>query len=129
MKIIKRVMLLSALIMAFANVAQAGISKNEGITCVSKGSSVQAQFDDSRGNHSKYVTIGSKAGANYGCMGRCGGDCGGWAPSAWTKDCTDHDQCSFENGSTGGSGDSNCGDEFNEAADDWTFGVLRGCRG
>ena len=32
MKIIKRVMLLSALIMAFANVAQAGISKNEGIT-------------------------------------------------------------------------------------------------
>ena len=129
MKIIKRVMLLSALIMAFANIAQAGISKNEGITCVSKGSSVRAQFDDSRGDHSKFVKVGSKAGSNYGCMGRCGGDCGWGAPSAWTKDCMDHDQCSFENGSSGGSSDSNCGDEFNEAADDWTFGVIRGCRG
>jgi len=128
MKIIKRVLMFSAMLMALST-AQAGISKNEGITCVSKGSTVKAQFDDSRGDHTRWVKVGSKAGPSYGCMGRCGGDCGWGAPSAWTKDCMDHDQCSWENGSSGGSSDSNCGDEFNEAADDWTFGVVRGCSG
>lgn len=74
MKIIK-ILMMTTLMFAFANV-HAGISKNEGISCVSKGSSVKAQFDDSRGDHSKWVKVGSKAGPSYGCMGRCGGDCG-----------------------------------------------------
>ena len=128
MKIIKICMMITALMFAFTSV-QAGISKNEGISCVSKGSTVNAQFDDSRGDHSKWIKVNSKAGSGYGCMGRCGGGCGWGAPSAWTKDCMDHDQCSWENGSSGGASDSNCGDEFNEAADDWAFGVIRGCSG
>ncbi|AXT59102.1 hypothetical protein D1816_01640 [Aquimarina sp. AD10] len=105
-------------------------SRNEGITCIKKNSYVNAEYDDSRGNHRDRVKVGSKPRANYGCMGRCGGDCGRWwIPSAWTKDCMDHDQCSNVNNASGGGSDRNCGDEFNEAADDYIFGVIRGCRG
>ncbi|WP_299219357.1 hypothetical protein [uncultured Aquimarina sp.] len=105
-------------------------SRNEGITCIRKNTYVNAEYDDSRGNHSDRVKVGSKPRNNYGCMGRCGGDCGRWwIPSAWTKDCMDHDQCSNINNASGGGSDRNCGDEFNEAADDYVFGVIRGCRG
>lgn len=105
-------------------------SRNEGITCIRKNSYVNAEYDDSRGTHKDRVKVGSKARKNYGCMGRCGSDCGRWwIPSAWTKDCMDHDQCSNINNASGGSRDKNCGDEFNEAADDYIFGVIRGCRG
>ncbi|WP_108803009.1 hypothetical protein [Aquimarina sp. Aq107] len=105
-------------------------SRNEGVTCIRKNTYVNAEYDDSRGNHKERVKVGSKPRTNYGCMGRCGGDCGRWwIPSAWTKDCMDHDQCSNVNNASGGSGDRNCGDEFNEAADDYVFGVIRGCRG
>ncbi|WP_430907333.1 hypothetical protein [Maribacter sp. 2-571] len=105
-------------------------SRNEGITCIRKNTFVNAEYDDSRGNHVDNVAVGSKARENYGCMGRCGADCGRWwIPSAWTKDCLDHDQCSNVNNSSGGSSDANCGDEFDEALDDYVFGVIRGCRG
>ncbi|MCB1170759.1 MAG: hypothetical protein KDK25_10510 [Leptospiraceae bacterium] len=105
-------------------------SRNEGVTCIRKGTYVTAEYDDSRGSHNESVRVGSKPRSGYGCMGRCGGDCGQWwIPSAWTKDCMDHDQCSHKNYSSGGSSDPNCGDEFDEAADDWLQGVWRGCRG
>ncbi len=105
-------------------------SRNEGIKCIRKNTYVNAQYDDSKGSHSDRVKVGSKARANYDCMGRCGGDCGRWwIPSAWTKDCLDHDQCSHINNASGGGRDRNCGDEFREAADDYIFGVIRGCRG
>ncbi|TPN88630.1 hypothetical protein [Aquimarina algicola] len=105
-------------------------SRNEGITCIRKNTYVTAEYDDSRGNHRDNVKVGSKPRNNYGCMGRCGSDCGRWwIPSAWTKDCMDHDQCSNVNNASGGSSDRNCGDEFDEAADDYVFGVIRGCRG
>lgn len=103
---------------------------DEGVTCIKKNSYVNAEYDDSNGSHSDRVKVGSKARSGYDCMGRCGADCGRWwIPSSWTKDCMDHDQCSAKNNSSGGSSDSNCGDEFDEAADDWIFGVVRGCRG
>lgn len=104
---------------------------NEGISCIKKGTYVNAEYDKGRTGtrYSDRVKVGSKARSGYGCMGRCGADCGWGAPSAWTKDCMDHDQCSNVFNASGGSGDSNCGDEFNEAADDWLFGVVRGCRG
>lgn len=104
---------------------------NEGISCIRKNTYVNAEYDQGRNGtrYSDRVKVGSKARAGYGCMGRCGADCGWGAPSAWTKDCMDHDQCSARFNASGGSGDSNCGDEFNEAADDWLFGVIRGCRG
>jgi hypothetical protein len=106
-----------------------GISANEGVTCIRKGTWVTAKYDDSKGDHSESVLVGSTARAGYECMGRCGGGCGSWLPSSWCKDCMDHDQCSNKNYSSGGSSDANCGDEYNEASDDWMFGVTRGCNG
>lgn len=104
-------------------------ARNEGITCISKGSTVQALYDKNGSDVRRNIRVGSsyKGGS---CMGRCGAACGGWAPSAWAKDCLDHDICiRDQNGSNAGPFDANCGNEFNHAADDYTFGVLRGCRG
>ncbi len=101
-----------------------------GITCIKKGSSVKAEWNTrTQGYVSEWITTGSNWPNGYGCMGRCGADCGWGAPSSWTKDCMDHDACSYRNRASGGSSDPNCGDEFNEAQDDWTWGVSRGCSG
>lgn len=65
------------------------------------------------------------------CLGRCGSGCPGifTLASAWTKDCLDHDQCGRVLGGSTNPFDSNCGDEYAQAADDYLFGVIRGCRG
>ncbi len=122
---------LSAICILIATgLANAG-ERNEGISCVSKGSNVTATYD--KGSNGQVVNTQINIGQSYKggkCMGRCGGACGGWAPSAWTKDCLDHDICIVDqDGENGLSFDKNCGDEFNHAADDYTFGVWRGCRG
>jgi hypothetical protein len=104
--------------------------KNEGITCIKKNTIVKAEWNTQGSSYvSENILVGTNWPSGYGCMGRCGSDCGGWLPSSWTKDCMDHDACSYRNSASGGASDPNCGDEFNEAADDWTFGVVRGCRG
>jgi hypothetical protein len=104
--------------------------KNEGISCIKKNTIVKAEWNtQASGYVSEDILVGTHWPSGYGCMGRCGSDCGGWLPSSWTKDCLDHDACSYRNSASGGASDPNCGDEFNEAADDWTFGVIRGCRG
>lgn len=104
-------------------------SKNDGITCISRGAAGAADYDDDRGCHHDPVVVGSTARKGYECMGRCGPGCGRDGSGAWTKDCLDHDQCSHINRSTRGMVDPNCGDEFRQAADDWFFGTLAGCKG
>lgn len=104
--------------------------KNEGVTCIKKNTIVKAEWNtQASGYVSENILVGTHWPNNYGCMGRCGADCGGWLPSSWTKDCMDHDACSYRNSASGGAADPNCGDEYNESADDWTFGVMWGCRG
>jgi hypothetical protein len=103
---------------------------NDGITCIKKNTTVKAEWSTQAASYvSENILVGTNWPNGYGCMGRCGSDCGGWLPSSWTKDCMDHDACSYRNSASGGAADPNCGDEFNEAADDWTFGVIRGCKG
>lgn len=53
----------------------------------------------------------------YRCRGRCGPDCRGGA-GVYTRDCAEHDDCSYRTNASGGPRDNNCGDEFNEAAND-----------
>lgn len=104
-------------------------ARNEGITCVSIGSNVTALYDKNGRDVRTNISVGQSYKGGQ-CMGRCGGACGNWLPDAWTKDCLDHDICIVDqNGSNGLAADPNCGNEFNHAADDYTFGVLRGCRG
>jgi len=53
------------------------------------------------------------------CQGRCGAGCG-WlgGRGAWTVDCHDHDMCETFH-------DANCGDEWDEAANDYLLGINR----
>ncbi|SMF22766.1 hypothetical protein [Pseudobacteriovorax antillogorgiicola] len=103
---------------------------DEGVTCIWKGQGVYGQWDTAYGEvRGEWVTTNAHYGGNYGCMGRCGANCGWGAPSSYTKDCMDHDICSRRHNASGGGGDRNCGDEFNQAMDDWVSGVIRGCSG
>ena len=118
------------MLICVTSLATAG-ERNEGITCINKGSTVKAVYD--KGSNGTLIQKNIKVGNSYkggSCMGRCGGGCGWGAPSAWAKDCLDHDICIVDqNGQNGLATDKNCGDEFRHAADDYTFGVWRGCRG
>lgn len=115
---------------ALSTLATAG-ERDEGVKCINKGSNVTATYD--KGSNGQLIQKNIKVGNSYkggNCMGRCGGGCGWGAPSAWAKDCLDHDICIVDqNGKNDLANDKNCGDEFVHAADDYTFGVLRGCRG
>jgi hypothetical protein len=103
---------------------------NEGISCIRKGTTVTAQWNTQASSYvAENIVVGVNWPNGYGCMGRCGADCGWGAPSSWTKDCLDHDACSYRNNASGGSSDPNCGDEYDEAADDWMGGVWWGCNG
>lgn len=100
---------------------------NEGITCIRKNTYINAEYDNAAGESiSERVLVNGDR-----CLGRCGSGCGSWfsLASAWTKDCLDHDQCGRQLGGSTNPFDSNCGDEYSDAADDYLFGVLRGCRG
>ncbi len=104
-------------------------SRNDGIVCIRKNTVVNVFYDDDRGDINEPVLVNGER-----CIGRCGSGCGSifTIASAWTKDCLDHDRCGRVNG--GGSASTNpfdreCGDEYFEAADDFLFGVIRGCRG
>ncbi len=101
-------------------------NRNEGITCIRKNTFVTAEYDDDRGNIRESILVNGER-----CIGRCGSGCGSFftVASAWTKDCLDHDRCGRVNGSSTDPFDSECGDEYREAADDYLFGVIRGCRG
>lgn len=100
---------------------------DEGITCIRKNTFVTAEYDNAAGTSiNENVQVNSDD-----CLGRCGSGCGSWfsLASAWTKDCLDHDQCGRQLGGSTNPFDSNCSDEYSDAADDYLFGVIRGCSG
>lgn len=57
------------------------------------------------------------------CEGRCGAGCSWWDHD-YTQDCFDHDWCLNFHGGSSFSDNPDCGDEYNNAYDDWwaTFG-------
>jgi hypothetical protein len=75
------------------------------------------------GAHHGYTTVSHY---DFGCgapscAGRCGGGCGALnGQGAWQKDCLDHDRCNR----THGQQFEGCGDEWNEAADDYLNGEI-----
>ena len=111
--------------MNYQGVAQKSV--DEGISCIRRNTIVIASYNDDNGrefNESKLVD-GDR------CLGRCGAGCSQFfsIASAWTKDCLDHDACGRALGGSTNPFDDNCGDEYAQAADDFLFGVFRGCRG
>ena len=75
------------------------------------------------GSHHGYTTISHYdfGCGSTSCAGRCGGGCGVLnGQGAWQKDCLDHDRCNR----THGQQFEGCGDEWNEAADDYLNGEI-----
>ena len=126
----KLMMTLSAFIIVSSASLTYAASSNEGITCINRGSTVQAVYDKANG---RTIRRNIRVGQSYKggqCMGRCGAACGNFLPDAWTKDCLDHDICvADQNGQNQLGSDPNCGNEFNHAASDYIWGVWRGCSG
>ena len=91
------------------------------------------KFDDSAGNCFGIVMQAGECwgdhptnGGDYDCQGRCGAGCSS-GNSNWARDCLKHDVCSWYFSASGGSSDSNCGDSFGHATNDFlSFGS--GCR-
>lgn len=54
------------------------------------------------------------------CTGRCGAGCN-WFDNDYTWDCFDHDRCVDHYGGSVMSDNSNCGDEFWDASDDYAL--------
>ncbi|WP_010521381.1 hypothetical protein [Aquimarina agarivorans] len=100
---------------------------DEGIACIRKNTFINAEYDNANG---KSIVERVQVNGNR-CLGRCGSGCPSFftLASAWTKDCLDHDRCGRALGGSTNPFDSNCGDEYADAADDYLFGVLRGCSG
>jgi hypothetical protein len=119
-----------------------------GITCVGNGARCEAIF--SKGNEGSATTwtpgsnwalqrmavvVNENWGVNregvgdYSCMGRCGVGCTGFALfERRTLDCLVHDACSwalYKNGTS----DTYCGDEYNNAIDDFAGPGWTGCNG
>ncbi|GGO25305.1 hypothetical protein [Micromonospora parathelypteridis] len=57
--------------------------------------------------------------ASYDCMGKCGGGC--FIITGYTYDCADHDRCGRQHGGSTNPWDSECGDEYFEADDDFLW--------
>lgn len=57
--------------------------------------------------------------ASYDCMGKCGGGC--FIITGYTYDCADHDRCGRAHGGSTDPWDSECGDEYWEADDDFLW--------
>jgi len=56
------------------------------------------------------------------CLGRCGASCGSGGAGSYTTDCKDHDRCCRIHGGCTNPFATDCGDEYFDAADDFTFG-------
>ena len=101
----------------------------EGITCIRLGSQQLAQYDDQQGNnYQESITVANDGQDCFGMCGffRCPGSFD--LPRAWTKDCLDHDVCGTRLGGLYNPLDRNCRDEYNQAIDDYLFGLIRGCK-
>jgi hypothetical protein len=100
--------------------------------CIKKNTTLTAYYDYGTAGTAvnKSVVVGSDWGTsacgsgNYSCMGRCGAGCTGFG-GGWTLDCLEHDACSHDLCASGGSGDANCGDEYNHASSD----IFSSCSG
>lgn len=105
-----------------------------------KNNKYYVQFDDKWGNCYGILMDGGECwgtnpinNGNYDCLGRCGPGCGTWACSNWGRDCLKHDVCGYYFNAEGGAADDHCGDEFDQAQNDWghccVWPCARKCKG
>ncbi|MEL7305382.1 MAG: hypothetical protein AAGJ56_06060 [Myxococcota bacterium] len=99
---------------------------DDGIRCLTEGQTYTASYTTETGQTRSFSLKAGEnwgrhpvTGNNYDCMGHCGGSCptGAIGPR-YTQDCLEHDVCSWLYASTRGSADLDCGDEFDDGAND-----------
>ena len=106
------------------------------IECVELGKIYNAKYDF-RDKSPKITKVtageemsGKAANKSYdkGCMGRCGAGCGKKnGQGIYTYDCLVHDVCAFYDRKLGGLFDTDCGDEYFLAIDDFITDRLSIC--
>jgi len=80
-------------------------------TCLWPGSWYRAYYDEGDGGAQWYWDRQANSGS---CLGRCGSGCN-WFDDDIMLDCFEHDSCVDHLGGSTGSGNANCGDEYNHA--------------
>lgn len=90
----------------------------DGVTCLRGSNGYDYAVYDPGNNGTcvwEWARYGTKA---KDCNGRCGAGCSWWDKN-YTWDCFDHDRCVDAYGGSNLIGNSNCGDEFEDAVDDY----------
>lgn len=99
-------------------------SNEDGILYMSCSRANRAIFHDAAGHCLLYESVSSGPGS-AGCLGECGPDCNGI--DTYTYDCGDHDRCGRVHGGSLNPWDSECGDEYFEADDDFLWAPVNRC--
>jgi hypothetical protein len=99
-------------------------SNEDGILFMSCTRANRAIFHDAASHCLLYESVNSGPGSP-GCLGECGPDCNGI--DTYTYDCGDHDRCGRVHGGSLNPWDSECGDEYWEADDDFLWAPVNRC--
>lgn len=91
------------------------------ITCCGNATAVH----DSAGHCKSWETVYAGK-CSTDCHGKCGGGCG-FGTAGYTYDCHDHDRCGRVHGGSTDPWDSECGDEYWEADDDFWNSIIGKC--
>lgn len=94
---------------------------DDGVTCLAGTNGTATAYYQPDGGSCTSVSNLSYGEDQSWCRGRCGAGCPGWwfSDDDYTQDCFDHDTCVDELNAGNFFWDSDCGDEFWEADDDY----------
>jgi hypothetical protein len=95
-------------------------SNEDGILYFGSCSTINRWLMHDAANHCMVGESISAGPASTSCMGECGPGCQGL--NIYTYDCGDHDRCGRVHGGSTNPWDSECGDEYFEADDDFLWG-------
>lgn len=96
------------------------LSDDNGIAYISCSTATRVFCHDADGGGHCWGCWYSWSGCGANCLSECGPGCYGL--NIWTWDCGDHDQCCGDHGGCINPFDTECGDEYGEAADDFLLG-------
>lgn len=106
----------------FAAVEGCYIPENNGVTLFSCTFQNKVVCHDADNGGHCFTCEAVPAGCGGSCLAECGPGCFGTNTVSW--DCGDHDRCCQHHGGCTNPFDSNCGDEYFEAADDFISGIF-----
>lgn len=92
-------------------------------TCLTAGLWYTAYYDAGNGGAQWQWTRQANSGS---CLGRCGAGCN-WLDTDLMLDCFEHDTCVDHLGGSTGSGNANCGDEYNHAVNEYVVTMGAWC--